>query len=473
MYRRRSGTSFLERANYLWLVLGLLPLFFSTACAQKSGKWRWVRDALKPVEITKKEPDYFLGEDPLPSKHPFLDPDFQRHLDEASESYLSAGNETKLLADHNSTDAKLALIETAHSSVYIAMHMIICDEGGENFMTALAQAAQRGIDVRVIIDGGVWGAFGGSCPEAYEEEGVKVLRSSYTLLGLGDSMKLHDKIFVVDGEVAITGGQNAGTYWADSTGEDGYFRDTDVWVKGPVVNQIALRFVGMWKTLDPVNHGLEKYERFLLDRSREFADKGLTGIRNYSKWLKSEEPKGLCRFVGQDPHLGNHNVFRVYTELAKASQHHIAFHVPSLDGLGSAEQEALMSALTEAASRPGIQVDVITNGPGLLLSRMLNPTFGYVFGVYTLGRVFESVKDTPINIYVYKYWIHSKVFDFDGLAIAVGSFNFDESGVDWMESTLICMDKELSRKTRDLLARDFANSRLLPKAVGIKKKTQA
>jgi phosphatidylserine/phosphatidylglycerophosphate/cardiolipin synthase-like enzyme len=95
---------------------------------------------------------------------------------------------------------------------------------------------------------------------------------------------------------------------------------------------------------------------------------------------------------------------------------------------------------------------------------MIPRIFGWVFAVVTLGQAFETVKNTLLNVYVYKHWIHSKVFDFDGVAVAVGSFNFDETSAHWMEDTLICMDKELNEKASSMLASDFSHSYSLPKA---------
>jgi cardiolipin synthase len=429
-------------------------LLLSVSCASTREKWHWVHTALLPVEAGSTEHKPIR---PVPDfrSHPFFEASFQRQLDKLSSSQLSTGNELRLLADAKSTEKRLEMIERAQSSIYITSFMVICDVGGNAFLDALARASSRGVDVKLLIDGGIWTLYAGSCPEQYVSHGIQVARAPL----------LHDKIFVIDGKEAVTGGQNIGSFWADSTGTDENYRDTDVWVKGPVVNEIARRFVQLWKNARPKDHGLDKYEGLLDKRARKYLERGLSGIANYESWLKGKQAKGLCRFVGQDPELGTHHVIKTYTALAQAAQKHVALHALSLDGLGSPEQESLRNALVNAAQK-NVRIDIITNGPGPSYSRMLNRTFGiltrtagYVYGVFTLGRVYDSVKDTSLNLYVYKSFLHSKLYDFDSMALAVGSLNFDETAIDWTESTLICMDKSLSSQAADLLYRDFSHSR--------------
>lgn len=462
MYHRQFGIFFSKRNKSQLFVFATILWLFNSGCSSSNARWKWVNQALEPVSSSSGAADSIV-KSPNFKSHQFLNPDFQRHLDHLSNSYLSAGNEVKILANRSSSEAKIALINSARSSIYIATHEIVCDEGGHQFLSALAKAARRGVDVRIIFDGGFWGSLGGICTEEMQNLGIQVARSIYTFMGTGIDMKLHDKIFIVDGEIGITGGQNIGSWWSDSNGEDDNFRDTDIWAKGPVVNQMALRFVHMWKTVRPTQHGLSQYERSLSEKWKDFADRNIVGIKNYAQWLSKATPKGLCRFVGQDPHLGTHYVFDIYTALAQASRSQIIFHVPSLNGIGSPEQEALLTALVNVTQSSNVDIDIITNGPGLMSSRIVNKRLGWLYGIYTLGRVYDSVKDTLLNIYVHKYWLHSKLFNFDGVAIAVGSFNFDETGVDWMESTLICMDADLSSQANLLLKNDFAHSRLLPK----------
>lgn len=452
------------RRGIRYIIMSLIVLLLCVNCTLSKSKWIWVRNAMNPPDETQNADASLIGTKNF-SAHSYAKTDFQRHLDAVSGSYLSAGNELRLLPNNESSRKRLEMIKSARSSIFISTFEVLCDDAGFEFLDALATSVKRGVDVRLLIDGNAfWAFYAGYCPEKYVKAGIQVERSPYAFLDLGNSMRLHDKLFIVDTKEAITGGQNIGRFWADSTGTDENFRDTDIWVRGPVVNDIARRFIQQWKTVQPHDTALAKFEQLLLDRTKEFTTKGLVGIDNYKTWLAKAEPMGLCRFVAQDPLIGTYYVNQTYATLAKAAQERVVFHVPSLNGRGTKEQEELLSALVDAANR-NVRVDVITNGPGLMRARMIPSMFGWVFAFFTLGQAYESVKNTMLNVYVYKRWIHSKVFNFDGVAVAVGSFNFDESLNHWMEDTLICMDKDLSQSTSSMFAKDFSNSYLLPRAI--------
>lgn len=463
-----------ERFKLAGVSLGLLLLMLSSTACVHTSKWQWISGALHRSELTDSGSETNFAK-PTYEGHPFRSVDFQQQLDKLTDTYLSSGNELRILADKDSTEAKLELIKSARSTIYMTVYLLMCDEGGQHFLAELAKAAQRGVDVRILMDGSLWSlSYGGSCHEKYGSNKIAIGRTPYSLLGLGDSVRLHEKLFIVDGAVAVTGGQNIGSNWADSTGIDENYRDTDVLVRGPVVNDIAYRFVNLWKIAHPKDAQLESYEALLQKRAQNFLKTGSAGVQNYVRWLNTKTPQGLCRFVVQDPQIGNHRVFDVYAAYARASQQQIMFHVPSLNGLGSKEQEELMASLVNASKRSGVQVDIITNGPGFLHTSIIPRPLGWLFGAYTLGQVYDSVLDTPINVFAYQYWLHSKVFSFDGIAVGIGSFNFDETGVDWIENTLICMDRDLAQSTESLFKRDLSYSKLLPKpATGNKTKTAA
>lgn len=57
---------------------------------------------------------------------------------------------------------------------------------------------------------------------------------------------LHDKIMVVDLKYGITGGQNISSAWSNYNGKDENFRDTDVLVEGPVINQMVQRIIELF-----------------------------------------------------------------------------------------------------------------------------------------------------------------------------------------------------------------------------------
>jgi cardiolipin synthase len=413
----------------------------------------------------KEAPDNVDGLFPSAKRqgHPYFSSSFQQLLDEKSHSRLSQGNTLKILINEQSHQERVKLIGEAKKSVYVMTHHIMNDEHGYEFTNAMIGAKRRGLDVRLIVEGGIpHGSFGSTCRRRLVKAGIPIARTPNFRSTWAMDLRIHDKILVIDGQIAITGGQNVGSFWAKGDGFNGYFRDTDVRVEGPVVIDMAWRLVNMWHQIKPGSGDvpLQRYEAELAKIEKSFTDKGYIGHEKYDQWLASAAP-GMCRFVSQDPHQNNIDLLSTYTLLTKNAQRHIIFHVPSLNGVGDVPREELMGALRKAAASK-TRVDVVTNGPGFTRNDMLSPLWGSMFARYTLGDVFDSVDGSDVNVHIYRAWIHSKVFMFDNFLVAVGGLNFDETSTRWTESALLCMDDSLVAAAKRMFAKDLANSKLMP-----------
>jgi phosphatidylserine/phosphatidylglycerophosphate/cardiolipin synthase-like enzyme len=432
------------------------------------ARYRWINGTLNhqataPVRQIKSVDAHF-GPRPRADRHPFFSLSFQRGLDRVTHSRLTAGNDLRLLPNGDSGREKFRLMKEARKTLFVATMVFHCDDGGRAFTQALIDAKNRGVDVRLIVDGIMLWAMP-PCMGDLNRGGVKVSVSGRSVTPGRVDWEMHDKLFIVDGgtrdEVAIVGGQNIGTWYFESNGTDDNYRDTDVRVRGPVARQIARRFVSIWRELNPRDATLESYEADLLDADAKDAARGLVGPDHYPAWLDppaGKKGRGLCRFVVQDPHKETFHVLSAYTSLARYSKKRAVFHALALDPLGSAPQEAFRAELVRLSKRPGAQVDVITNGPGLVESHMLGQQLGLWFGTTSLNNAYLGVEGTPIRLWAHRSYVHSKVFYFDGAAVAVGSLNFDDSAVRCQESALICHDPELIEATEAMFALDFANS---------------
>lgn len=444
-----------------------------SGCTSLQQKYSWAKSALETDNISKKQlssneiGEIFAG-NYLSKEHPYFTADFQLALDKKTNSSLYAGNKLTLLANKESAKMRLKLINSAQKIIHLTTFHLICDEGGEEFSAALIAAVKRKVKVRFLETGGPWSWLSGTCLLHMVEAGAEVEYAPYSFVFSKSSLLLHDKHMIVDNKIAIVGGQNIGNFFSKSDGKNGNFRDTDVAVEGPVVLSIARRFVDLWQRSKAQDHSLQAYSAALDLQEKKWQKKGLAGSASYEKWLNADAPAGLCRFVAQDPQLDTYYVFDAYTQLALAAQKHIAFHVPSLNGLGSEKQETLLAALMSLAQKNDARVDIITNGPGLVKSNIVFSPFGSLYGMYTLARVFETVKGSAINVYGYRSWLHSKVFYFDDIMVAVGSFNFDETALAWTEDTLICMDPSLVNQTTQMFKNDFAHSVKLVHQAGSK-----
>ncbi|HET7313361.1 phospholipase D-like domain-containing protein [Salinisphaera sp.] len=140
-------------------------------------------------------------------------------------------------------------IEAAIGFVYLTTYIFETNRVGRRFIDALARAADRGVDVRVLIDGvGEWYAWPGKRPVGeLEAAGVGVARFLPPRLwppSLRLNLRNHRKILVTDAGVAFTGGMNIGDrHFVSGTAgmADMHFR-----LDGPIVRQIEAVFLSDW-----------------------------------------------------------------------------------------------------------------------------------------------------------------------------------------------------------------------------------
>lgn len=429
--------------------------------AERKAEDEFIKNGMRPrpsKPIRKvDDPASVLGPLPRFTDHPYYTEAFQDSLDLNTNSRLTAGNRMKILPDSLSWQTKKQLMAQAQHTLYVTTMLLICDEGGREFVNGMVAAAKRGVDVRFVVDG-LFSFYTGNCLSLMRNGGVKVAISLRSIRPDKLDWESHEKLFVVDGEVAITGGTNVGSWYQNSDGFDENYRDTDIWLSGPVVIDIARRFVGLWTALRPDDRSLDSYVDELDMRDYAFAAEKLVGKDYYQRWLKPNRREGLCRFVAQDPHLNTFHVWTAYEDMIEQAKKRVMFTAYALAGTGTPNQDRMRSVLLNLARRDGAMVDAITNGYGNLSNQVMPPVFRTPYSISVLRSAWKSFGETPVRLWVYHYFTHAKQYYFDGVAVAIGSFNYDDSGNRCQESTVICIDPGLVKQAESLFARDIANS---------------
>ncbi len=124
----------------------------------------------------------------------------------------------------------LALIAGAEQSIKMLMYMFSADRVGEAVRDALVEAARRGVEVRVLIDG-----FGSDAPTDFftplDQAGGEqcVFNPSY---GRRYLLRNHQKLVVIDDRVVIVGGANIDETYLSDRGVD-HWRDLWLRLEGP------------------------------------------------------------------------------------------------------------------------------------------------------------------------------------------------------------------------------------------------
>jgi len=157
--------------------------------------------------------------------------------------------------------ARVHLVRSAQKVIYIQTYIWSNDETGRFMMQELALAAKRGVKVKIIVD-----QFAHSLdPKAvaflsidnpnleikfYNPNAKKVSSSKLDYLwGLTKfgqfNQRMHNKVFIVDDCIAITGGRNYQNDYFDR-GSKRNFKDRDVLVVGPAVKTMTDSFSDYW-----------------------------------------------------------------------------------------------------------------------------------------------------------------------------------------------------------------------------------
>jgi cardiolipin synthase len=308
--------------------------------------------------------------------------------DRVVSSPLMAGNRLSLL--HNGDQAYPAMLEAiavARSSVHLSTYIFDGDSAGQRFLDALRTAAERGVEVRVLVDGlGEKYSFP-TARKLLRGSPVEIARFLPMRQGGHLNLRNHRKILVVDGVTGFTGGMNIGGRHMVAKAESRFpVADLHFRVEGPVVADLQRVFLEDW--FFTTGH--------LLDDERHFPSLPETGT-------------SLVRVIGDGPDKEFRKLHWIVMGALSCSKSRVRIMTPYF-----IPDRALISALATTAMR-GIEVSLIL--PAVNNLPLVHwATRSYLWELLQCGiRIFYQ--PPPFN--------HTKLFLVDGLWSLIGSANLD------------------------------------------------
>ena len=164
---------------------------------------------------------------------------------------MMRGNRLELLKNgEEAYPAMLEAIAQAKKMVCLSTYIFRGDETGRAFADALGEAAARGVDVRLIVDG-----LGGMIYtlrkpwRKLREKGVKVQMFLPPRLWppmFAVNLRTHRKVLACDGTVAFTGGMNIGDHHLVTLPRRGRVQDIHFRCTGPVAARLQEAFLMDW-----------------------------------------------------------------------------------------------------------------------------------------------------------------------------------------------------------------------------------
>lgn len=348
------------------------------------------------------------------------------------------------------------------------------DDTGKLLLQALLEAADRGVRVRILLDDAEAFDTGSAIRPLTAHPNIEirifnpfVVRRELSLFRWAEfvvggrrlNYRMHNKLFVADNAIAITGGRNVGdAYFQASTQVD--FGDFDLEVVGPIVKNLSRSFDLYWndrlaipvETLPlgkPSQAELDACRKALAEHKEKMASS--TYVQSLPKrdllaealaakppliWAKAslafDSPeKAQIERDDQPGHLMWHRV----AEAVEGAKREVILVSPYL--VPGESEMALLRGLRER----GVRIRILTNS--LSSTDMPIVHVGYmryrvplleagceIFEVRSVLGKPESGRGTIKSGSSNQFGLHAKVFVIDNQRAFVGSMNFDQRSLD-------------------------------------------
>lgn len=159
---------------------------------------------------------------------------------------LTGGNRVTPMEAPEAYESIIQAIDAAQESVYLATYIFSNDQAGHRVADALQQAVERGVRVRVLIDGmGLLYSFP-PVLRRLRRQGIVTERFLHSLAPWRMpymNLRNHRKVIVIDRLVGFTGGMNLRAGYLTHSPS---VRDIHARVEGPVVGHLLRSFIADW-----------------------------------------------------------------------------------------------------------------------------------------------------------------------------------------------------------------------------------
>lgn len=407
-----------RRLLWSWWVWALVSVYFITEhnwwAATGLAVWAGVCSLSSPVEFP---PQYGLDHNLSVG-----DQEFCETMAGAAGVPFVGGNSLVLF---NNGDRfyppMLEAIARAKRSITIEAYIYWAGDIGMRFAKALADAQQRGVRVKILLD-----AVGSQSVGA---EILKVLDTAGCHLAWYNPFRwthlrrinnrTHRKSLIVDGQIGFTGGAGIADHWLGDAQDDKHWRDLMIRIEGPAVRPLQTGFAQNW-----------------LECTGEL----VTGPYFYP--IPASAGALSLQTIMSSPETGASTVRVMYclaisaahTSIDIANPYFVPDHV-SID-------------LFRDAVKRGVRVRVMVAGHS-------NDT---MVTRYNSTRLYGALLEAGVELYEYnRTMMHHKIMMVDGLWSTVGTANFDNRSFSHNEeSNVSVIDEGVTHELLASFERDLA-----------------
>ena len=407
-------------------------------------------------------------------------PAFEQETDRLTGTRIRDGNTVVLLPTGVESYAKRwELIEGARHSIHLASFSVIRDDTSRRLADLVRAKVRQGVEVTLIADdAALYTTRSRPILESMARGGAEILtyNNPFRYLSIDRSRghpvrqltrgakvaikrRFHEKYLVVDGRQAVLGGMNWGTKYALGGSDPRYWRDTDVFLTGPVVDDIEDEFladVAIYRTLRTLRRdgalvGLDPEPALaearagaappVTEPSPPTADERIRYV-HHKPWDQQALP-----------------LTNAALQLIKHAQHSIHW------GCHGVRPPRLLAEALGAAAGRGVEVHLLTNSR--VSSRSLTGK-GLLGAMYwECHNHFRWLLDHGVHVYEWQHpgAFHSKNIVVDGVVAGVGSYNVaNGSAFHHSEGAVFVYGGDFPNQVRDLFTVDLESCRELSAA---------
>jgi putative cardiolipin synthase len=139
--------------------------------------------------------------------------------------------------------SRIVSIRDAEKTLDLQYYIWKDDLAGKLLLKYIAKAADRGVHVRLLLDNFYESRFVTKLKivDQHSNIEVRMIDTNFRFL----NHRMHNKALIADNQVAIIGGRNVGDEYFEVS-EEANFRDFDVQLIGPVVEEVSKEFDQFW-----------------------------------------------------------------------------------------------------------------------------------------------------------------------------------------------------------------------------------
>ncbi|MBE7082246.1 MAG: cardiolipin synthase [Clostridiales bacterium] len=334
----------------------------------------------------------------------------------------------------------LKQIAKAKLFIFLEFYILASDKTGKKLFDLLAKKAQTGVKIKIIYDGvgskktsnKIW-----TCLKNY---GVDVMPFfppiiNNTYINTQINYRNHRKIAIIDGKIGFVGGINIRSDHMGYEKKLKPWRDTALKINGAATHDLTTTFLNDW----------------------QFVTKAKISKNDINYFFPQiESQKGIVlHTINSNPIDKNKKILNFYINQIKNAKKYIIVQTPYF-----IVDNQIINLLLDADKR-GVKI-------AIFIPKLADKKLVYANTLMCL----KSLVNSNVSIYLYKGFLHSKVFITENV-VSIGSCNFDNRSFKLnFETNCYSKNKNFIEKNLKIIKNDIENSTLLTNKLYKKIKTK-